>query len=93
MQKPIHIATAALGRPEPSEALFNWALEYDTLILFFLKGTLMKQKFIRFSPWLLKSPVKPSIADLEILRALDLFRPGEQKPQSFFYRVCSFFQK
>ena len=25
---------------------------------FFLKETLMKQKFILFSPWLLKSPVK-----------------------------------
>ena len=25
---------------------------------FFLKGTNMKQKFILFSPWLLKSPVK-----------------------------------
>ena len=25
---------------------------------FFLKGTLMKQKFLLFSPWLLKSPEK-----------------------------------
>ena len=32
-----------------------WALEYHTLG-FFLQGTLMKLKFILFSPWLLKSP-------------------------------------
>ena len=35
------------------EVPFNWALECHTLILFF-----MKYKFIFFSPWLLKSPVK-----------------------------------
>ena len=40
------------------QVLLNWALEYHTLILFFLKGTLMKYKFILFSPWLLKRPVK-----------------------------------
>ena len=33
-----------------------WALEYHTLILF-SKGTIMKYRFILFSPWLLKSPV------------------------------------
>ena len=33
----------------------HWALEYHTLKLF-LKGTIMKKKFILFSPWLLKSP-------------------------------------
>ena len=31
---------------------FNWALE-----LFLKEGTIMKQKFILLSPWLLKSPV------------------------------------
>ena len=34
-----------------------WALEYHALILFSLNGTIMKYKFILFSPWLLKSPV------------------------------------
>ena len=37
--------------------MLSWALEYHTLILFFLNGTRMKYKFILFSPWLLKSPV------------------------------------
>ena len=35
-----------------------WALEYHTLILVSLKGTIMKKKFILSSPWLLESPVK-----------------------------------
>ena len=39
-----------------SNGFGNWAAEYQTLILF-LKGTIMKYKFILFSPWLLKSPV------------------------------------
>ena len=42
---------------EPSlESGLNWALEYHTLIPFFLKGTIMKYKCILFSPWLLKNP-------------------------------------
>ena len=41
-----------------SSVSLNWALEYHTLILFFLKGTIMKYKFILFSPWLLQSLVK-----------------------------------
>ena len=41
--------------PEKLDPL-NWALEYHTLILF-LKGAIMKYKFILLSPWLFKSPV------------------------------------
>ena len=40
-----------------------WALEYHTFFYFFLKGTIMKQKFILFSRWLLKSPVYVLIMD------------------------------
>ena len=48
--------------PPLKEALkepLNWALEYHTFFFtYFLKGTIMKYKFILFSRWLLKSPVK-----------------------------------
>ena len=47
------------GLPETRrDTPYTWAVEYHTLILFFLKepGTMMKYKFILFSPWLLKSP-------------------------------------
>ena len=34
-----------------------WTLDWSTTFeYFFLKGTIMKYKFIVFSPWLLKSP-------------------------------------
>ena len=46
-----------LNSPDLARIEGFWALEYHTLIYTcFLKGTIMKYKFILFSPWLLESP-------------------------------------
>ena len=45
----------------------TWALEYHTLVHLFLKGTIMKYKFILFLPGYLKAQLrdlKGSVSDL-----------------------------
>ena len=57
---------------------FIWALEYHTLILFSLKGTIMKTKFILFLPGYLK-------AQLWLFKSCSAGHVGSDKFASFTY--------